>query len=87
MSVEASGDDEEETDDIAIWPENWTSLTAWLSIDTQWRVVGTMRQLIYIGLDYTAVKTVLDAEGYGPEIFADIRIMEGAALPLLNEAD
>lgn len=46
-----------------------------------------MRQLVYIGLDYTAVHTALGAESYGPEVFADIRLMEAAALPRLNEAD
>lgn len=88
VTIEAGDDDEDaEEDDFAVWPENWIALTAWLSIDTQWRVAGTMRQIVYVGLDYTAVKAVLDAAGHGPEVFADIRDMEAAALPLLNEAD
>jgi hypothetical protein len=87
VTIETNGEVEEQTEEIAVWPENWTSLVAWLSIDTQWRVTSTMRQLVYIGLDYTAVKAVLDAEGHGPGIFADIRMMEAAALPHLNEAE
>ena len=46
-----------------------------------------MAGLIWLGLDYTAVKILLDAEGHGTDIFRDIRIMEVAALPVLNEAD
>lgn len=87
MTIEAGEETEEEADGLPIWPENWTSLTAWLSIDTQWRVAGRASRLTWIGLDYSAVKVVLDAEGHGPEIFADIRMMEAEALPILNEAD
>jgi hypothetical protein len=78
---------EVENDKVPVWPENWPSVFAFLECQTQWRTAATMRSLIWVGLDYAAVQTVLDAESLGREIFADLRTMEAAALPVLNEGD
>jgi hypothetical protein len=72
---------------IAVWPENESSVMAFLECQTQWRVTSTMRQLIWLGLDYVAVRAVLDAEGHGRDVFEDLRVMEAAALPVLNRDD
>lgn len=73
-------------DKVAVWPENWPSVRAFLACATQWRSAVT-RRLVWLGLDYSAVKVLLDAEGLGPEVFEDLRTMETAALPVLNEGD
>lgn len=66
----------------------WASLMAFLACETQWRVVATMSQIIWVGLDYAAVKVLLDVENLATtEIFRDIRAMEAAALPVLNGGD
>ncbi len=45
-----------------------------------------MAGLIWRGLRYSDVKHVLDDTGARPGVFADIRVMEAAALPILNSA-
>ena len=80
-------EEEPEEENMPIAPENWTSLMAFMGCETQWRVTSTMAGLIWIGLDYVGVKVLLDAEDLDRDVFRDIRIMEAAALPILNEAD
>lgn len=87
LGVTVEVDEEPEEDGMPIAAENWNSVKAFLACETQWRVVGTMRQLVWLGLDYVAVKVLADLEGWAADIFADIRIMEAAALPTLNEVD
>ena len=87
LGVQVELDEVEEDGSMPILRENWNSVLAFLDCETQWRVTATMAGLIWLGLDYTAVKILLDAEGHGTDIFRDIRIMEVAALPVLNEAD
>lgn len=63
-----------------LWPEHVPALRAWLDCGTQWRVgMGGP-----IGLDYAGVEAYLRAEGIRGverrERFAELRIMERAAL-------
>jgi len=68
-------------------PANWDSVIAFLNCETQWVVVVSMVGLIWWGLDYQAVDIVLrrtrvaDADA----VFADLQLMEGAALEVLGE--
>ncbi|WP_297111568.1 DUF1799 domain-containing protein [Tessaracoccus sp.] len=63
-----------------VWPENWPSFQLFAELRTQWRhgLNGPT------GLDYTAVLAVLRAKRLprerADEMFADIRVMERAAL-------
>lgn len=72
---------------MPVLAENWTSVMAFLACETQWRVVATMSHLIFLGLDYTAVQVLATLDNWSTEIWRDIRTMEAAALPVLNEAD
>ncbi|KGE01004.1 hypothetical protein JL39_07625 [Rhizobium sp. YS-1r] len=74
-------------DEMEIMPANWDSLMAFLECQTQWRVAAGMAGLVWFGLDYVACKLVLDSIDADTEVFADLRVMEAAALPVLNEAD
>lgn len=67
-------------------PRNWPSLLAFLVCQTQWRVVATMSGLIWLGLDYAAARGALDEAGLPIARMADLRVIEAAALPILNEA-
>lgn len=57
---------------------------------TQWRILSGPGGILHLGLDYPGVDVVLrrlapdDADP--DQIFADIQVMEAAALPILNEA-
>ena len=68
-------------DEVEIWPENWQSVNFFMEYcRTQWRIgMGGAT-----GLDYTAVLASLRTLRLGREksdqVFADVRIMEAAAL-------
>lgn len=79
-------DPEQENDDYEIWPENETVLYVFLNCGTQWRRVATVGGIIALGLDYPAVESTMrmlsiqDQE----EVFRDLRVMEAAALEVMN---
>ncbi|BCH58988.1 hypothetical protein RvVAR0630_16120 [Agrobacterium vitis] len=80
---EASGED---IDPVAAC--NWDSLMAFLACDTQWRVVGVgLGGMIWIGFDYTACDVVFRRGRYADPVWVDLRVMEEAALPVLNSGD
>jgi hypothetical protein len=55
---------------------------------TQWRIAAGMRGLVWLGLDYAAVPTVLrmlrSPRVDWPALFDGLRIMESAAARELN---
>lgn len=76
-----------------VWSINWPSVLAFLECDTQWRAVAGAAGLIWLGLDYAAVFATLNARPRADrrqhptqKLFADIRLMEDAALAVRNEA-
>lgn len=89
MGAKVSGPataEEEEFDPVAEC--NWDSVMAFLACDTQWRVSGVgMAGLVWIGLDYTACDIVFRRGGFADRLWDDVRIMEEAALPILNSGD
>lgn len=69
---------------IAIWPDVWLALSVFNCLSTQWRLgFGGPT-----GLDYSSLEPVfrLNAipETEWPELFADIRVMERAALDIMH---
>lgn len=65
---------------VEIWPDNLAALNVFSSMVTQWRVgmAGAT------GLDYSAMESVLRLTGTPradwPDVFDDVRLMEGAVL-------
>ncbi len=57
-----------------------------LKMSTQWRILAGFSGAFYLGLDYTALDFLLKIEGAKDkaQVFADIQIMERAALNVLN---
>ena len=72
-------------DGEAIWPENVQAVQVFVTLSTQWRI-GPSGHLM--GLEYTAIPAVLALlripRGAWPELFADLRAMEGAAVEALR---
>ena len=68
---------------------NADTLDAWLSCETQWRVVAGLGGVSWLGLDYSGVNVVLDRLGFTSpkQVFADLQIMEGTALATFGERD
>lgn len=69
-----------------IWQENLESFSVFQALTTQWRISDMG---YFFGLNYPAVESVLNMMGFNrkrkAEIFEDIRIMENAALEVLNK--
>nr|WP_255773277.1 DUF1799 domain-containing protein [Halorhodospira sp. 9622] len=66
-----------------VWPENWAAFETFYRCQTQWRVGMSGRT----GLDYTAVRVVLDlfSEEDQRESFDRLQVMEFAALEAMGE--
>ena len=73
-------------DTFDVWEENWASVCAFLDCQTQWRVAGFGGSKM-LGLDYTAVDVVLRRTGADDGVFADLMVMEAAALKAFGEQD
>lgn len=77
--------DDEGMNDVPVWASNWDSVMVFLSCETQWRVVA-VGTLVWLGLDYAAVDVVLRHSGGDHRTFADLCVMEAAALEAFEEA-
>lgn len=71
-----------------VFEENVEAVEAFCALGTQWRIVAGMSGAFWQGLDYAAVPPTLDLMGVPVErradVFAGLRLMEAAALPLRN---
>ena len=69
---------------------NAEAIEAWLACDTQWRcLAGPTGALLWLGLDYSAVDVVLRRGKWADpdRLFADLQLMEGAALGEMNKGE
>ncbi len=77
--------------DIHVWEDNWPAVAMFVGLKTQWRMHFGMAGVHYQGLDYGAVEVALRLANIPrrdrPAMLDDLRTMEQAALPLLNEKD
>lgn len=79
-----------DADTVTIWPENVQSVNLFLSVGTQWRVGGMGGAT---GLDYQAVFSTMDrllrneSQERKDALFADLQVMERAALKEINRKD
>ncbi|SHL10118.1 Phage related hypothetical protein [Nitrosospira sp. Nsp11] len=71
-----------------VYEENWNSVLFFFALETQWNIGGMGG---YIGLNYTAVESAMRLNEISRQdrkaLFADVRIMELAALPALNKKE
>lgn len=76
-----------------MWRINWQSLMAFLGCETQWRAVampsGEGSRLIWLGIDYASARPVFERRNRAVQrrLFADIQVMEHAALEAMGEID
>lgn len=68
-----------------MFPENWTAVSVFSDLTTQWRIGFSGPT----GLDYGVIPTVLRLKGVvrarWPAVFADLQVMEDAALALFQQ--
>ena len=73
---------------LEIWPDNWASVSAFVQMASQWRLIVGTGSAHWQGLRYEALEAVLrlncipDAEW--PAVFQGVRVMEAAARDVLN---
>lgn len=86
--VAADGDDDEVVviDPAAVWSSNWPAVAVFTALATQWRVVGVGNVILRLGLDYAEADRMIARMGAEADVFWDLQVMEGVALPILNEA-
>lgn len=72
-----------------VHPSNWQAFQVFEACQTQWRLVVGMGGVVYQGLDYPAVLSVLDAWGVKKrtKVFEQVRSLEAGALSVLNERE
>lgn len=81
---------EEQESEFEVDPDNWDTVMVFLALQTQWRreLPAMSGKFIWHGLRYTEAETVIRLMGFRKKqqtIFAGLRTMEAAALPLLNQ--
>lgn len=72
-----------------VWEQNWDSVLFFLLVGTQWRAIGGIDRVLWLGLDYAGVETSMRAEQIArvnrKPLWSDLRAMERAALEVLNK--
>lgn len=79
----------DEPEEFVVWADNWPTMTLFLTLQTQWRIVQSMAGGAWTGLDYAAAGATMEILGIPraerAPLFADLCLMERAALPILNK--
>lgn len=76
---------------FAVWDINAASLSLFLAVQSQWRVIalGMSGVMVWLGLDYQGVDVFMRRAGVvddGGQLFGDLLVMEGAAMSAFAEA-
>lgn len=73
-------------DSFEVMRANWRAVTAFLVLETQWRVVAGPAGLIWCGLDYAAASAAFRGRNRWAwqRLLWELKEMEAAALEVLN---
>lgn len=82
----AAARSQEKEEEFEVWPDNWRAVDLFRCLGTQWHISPIGRLM---GLDYFRVESAMNLRmiprGRRRKLFADIQLMEAAALDYLNE--
>lgn len=77
-----------QTADFEVHRDNWRAVCLFERLGTQWRLAVGMSGAIVLGLDYAGVAAAMALAGVRKaaqgRLFADLQLMEMAALPEMN---
>lgn len=78
--------DRESEASCEVWAENWQVLELFIALSTQWTIsaMGQCTGLHYPSVESTMNMLCIPCESRA-ELFADVRIMERAALEFINQ--
>jgi hypothetical protein len=72
---------------VQVWPDNMPAVELFSDLATQWRRAGMAGAVT--GLDYAAIPAVFALRGVPKKqwsaLFSDLRVMEDAAIGLINK--
>jgi len=70
-----------------VYSENWQILELFISLTTQWRMHLGIGGVVFQGLDYIAVESVMRMLKIKAkaEVFNGLQVMEKAAMEILND--
>ncbi|WP_203560910.1 DUF1799 domain-containing protein [Jiella pacifica] len=85
VAVDLEEAEDGESDDVAVWAINWQTVRAFLACATCWRVAVGLAGMTRLGLDYAGVDAMLRRRGFDDVDFADLQLMEEAALEAFGE--
>lgn len=87
-AIEAAVAPEREKATFEVHADNEWTVSTFLALQTQWRVAVGMGGVAHLGLDYAAIPPTMALLGVPRtqrrEVFDGLRVMEAAALPILN---
>lgn len=75
---------------FAVWGDCWDAVTFFCACEPCWRFISNMEKTVRIGLDRCQVQTEMQLQGITKKkkqqaLWADLRVMESAALSVLNK--
>jgi hypothetical protein len=74
--------------DCEVHRDNWRAVQFFALLGTQWRVALGMGTAVTLGLDYAGVAAAMEMAAVPRSrrrrLWADLQVMEAAALPILN---
>lgn len=86
--IDAEVEREKRQSGCEVHADNEATVLAFLHLKTQWRIIAGLGKPVYQGLEYAAIPPVLDLlhipRKARNEVFAGLRVMEQAALDVLN---
>lgn len=80
---------EDEAEPFGVWPEHWHAVQTFRAMGTQWRAVAGFSRVLWLGLDYSALRLVertvrqtIEPELVQPwpVVFAQLRELEAVAI-------
>lgn len=75
---------------VFLWPENLEAFEIFCALESQWRLVAGLGAVGYSGLIYSEATNLMCERGIARrrrlELLEDLRVMERAAMPILNKA-
>lgn len=74
----------QETAAFDVFPENWDALNIFLACSTQWRYRAIPNGSMPSGLEYASVQAVMQLHEAPRDVFAQVQVMEFAALKILT---
>lgn len=73
------------SDELDIWPDNWSAITAFINLGTQWRLgMRGPTGLVYASIEPTLRLCRIPKREW-PDVFQAIRAMERDALDVVSE--